>query len=297
MPMKSIKPKATSLIAKTLASSVLLSSCSPNTDIELLSSVHDSAFDTNSSKGVSLSLVLNDDMKQKLTEIEPLVQEVINNPEVAHDLAANPQDFCKSRGYEFSFDMDDAIYKLIIALGNEKINKALKDNDFSRFIQLCTDLHLMNQDQIVKFDMIFKSHEEEEIFKTLATQLNGTMVETRGVGMAVFVSIVLVVAIVITLTVGMEEDQNTQPSSDCKVASDSITANNLSFLHYHNTNSVVLDMWALKDKNMNTCQLVSNYKGALAKQIVDYLKNNRPSVFEQFSEVQITEFLKSNMII
>lgn len=59
----------------------------------------------------------------------------------------------------------------------------------------------------------------------------------------------------------------------------------------------ISDIWALKDKQVTNYQLASNYKTFLSQQIVSYLKENKPAIFERFTETQISEFLKSNMIV
>ena len=71
----------------------------------------------------------------------------------------------------------------------------------------------------------------------------------------------------------------------------------LSFLHCSDPNYSVSDVWGLKDRNVSDYQLVSGYKSFFANQLVSYLKVNKPDLFTKYSEVQISEFLKKNMIV
>lgn len=69
------------------------------------------------------------------------------------------------------------------------------------------------------------------------------------------------------------------------------------FLHSTNPNYSVLDVWALKNKKVNDYQLVSGYKSFFVNQLVAYLRVNKPDIFEKYSEMQISEFLKKNIVV
>ena len=303
--MKSMKTKVNSLTAKGLATSMLLVSCTPNADFDqkvVEQSDINSDKDITDSKGVSISLSLNEETKQALRDIAPLVQEIIDNPKVAQELSKDPESFCKQRGYNFTIDLDDAIFKVIVALGNEEINEALKNNDFEKFMQLCADMKLLEAGQKVKLNALFQNEDEQEIFNAIAYELNGETIETRSVAFWLAVSVVLVIAIILTYTVGMDESlsiddekvpiQQLKPdlqSEDNVLPKDKIniiTSQKMqSFLHYADPNYSVLDVWALKNINVSDYQLVS------------YLKVNKPDVFTKYSEMQISEFLKKNIIV
>ena len=157
--MKSMKTRAKSLVEKSLATSMLFASCTPNADI---AQIIDEQSGTNpesdiiNSKGVPISLSLNEETKQALREIAPLVQEIIDNPEVAQELSKDPELFCKQRGYDFTIDLDDAIFKVIIALGNNEINEVLKNNDFEKFMQLCADMKPLKHVALL-FGLLYQS--------------------------------------------------------------------------------------------------------------------------------------------
>ena len=255
---------------------MLLASCTPNADFDQImveQSGINSEKDITDSKGVSISLSLNEETKQALRDIAPLVQEIIDNPKVAQELSKDPESFCKQRGYNFTIDLDDAIFKVIVALGNEEINEALKSNDFERFMQLCADMKLLETGQKVKLNVLFQNEDEQEIFNAIAYELNGETIETRSVAFWLAVSVVLVVAIILTYTVGTEESpvddenvslQRLEPglqSEDNVLSKDQInicTSKRMqSFLHCTDPNYSVLDVWALKNINVSDYQLVS----------------------------------------
>ncbi len=76
-----MKTKFDSTIAKALASTVLVSSCSPDAGLLQPLSEHDNSpnQELNSSKGVSISLNINDKMREDLKSLEPLVTEILKD--------------------------------------------------------------------------------------------------------------------------------------------------------------------------------------------------------------------------
>jgi hypothetical protein len=300
--MKRLKSKSNSTITKTLASSILLASCTPSEDF--YSHNYDENY-VNQSKGAAISLYLDDKTKEMLINIAPLVQEIIDNPEIAEEISNDPVSFCKARGYSFTINLDDAIFRVITALGNKDINDALKNNDFEEFIRLCSENGLLDEKQGIALNTMFRSDEDQEIFYSIAKQLNGVSIETRSVALVIAVSVVLVIAIVLTYTIGLDYEEEILPGVD-NVPQELATVNRNDFgmrlspqpfIHNAKPDYSVLDVWALKNKKTDTYQLVSKYKSLLAEQIISYLKKEKPEVFDNFSEMQISEFLKRNMIV
>ena len=139
-------------------------------------------------------------------------------------------------------------------------------------MQLCADMKLLETGQKVKLNVLFQNEDEQEIFNAIAYELNGETIETRSVAFWLAVSVVLVVAIILTYTVGTEESpiddenvslQRLEPglqSEDNVLSKDQInicTSKRMqSFLHCTDPNYSVLDVWALKNINVSDYQLV-----------------------------------------
>lgn len=109
-----MRTKFDSTIAKALASTVLVSSCSPDASfLQPLSEHEDSTSkELNDSKGVSISLNINDKMREDLNNLEPLVNEILNDSTAAKEFAANPNLFCTQHGYAMTLDSNDSIMKV-----------------------------------------------------------------------------------------------------------------------------------------------------------------------------------------
>lgn len=285
--MKELKNKSTKVMANALAASVLLTSCSQGGDFDYYLPQESSTSDCPETNGVPISLTLTEETRTALLQLEPLVQEIIENPSTAHEFAANPKLFCEKRNFPFSIDENDAVFKIILALGDNDINAAITASDFELFMQLCESKGLLDERQVSNINVVFQSEEEQQIFESIALQLNGKSIETRSVAMVVVVSVVVALAIVITLTVGYPEQ------NDDRIA----CADNFSFMHNIGENKAVLDIWALKNKDYKDYNVVGQYQSYFANSIVSYLKKYRPNIFDNYSESQIQEFLKRNMIV
>lgn len=310
--MSNLKSKGSSFVTKTLAGSILFASCAPDATIEQTlndqAENQNHAKETENNKGVPISLNLDEATKASLNQLAPLVQEIILRPETAKDFAKNPNLFCIKRGYNLTFEMDDAIYRVIAALGNEKSNAAIQNNDFDSFIQTCNELHLLDENQQVQLNLVFQNDEEQELFNSIAQQLNGEKIETRSVALVLAVSVALALAIVLVYTVGLGDgdlpgDIVRPPLNPDYSIPDSFPgivrpiSPQQAFLHSNNPNHSVFDVWALKNKNIHTYQVVSEYKSHLASQITAFLKEKKPEIFNNVTETQLYEFLKRNMIV
>ena len=88
-----MRTKFDSTIAKALASTVLVSSCSPDASfLQPLSEHEDSTSKKlNDSKGVSISLNINDKMREDLNNLEPLVNEILNDSTAAKRICCQPK--------------------------------------------------------------------------------------------------------------------------------------------------------------------------------------------------------------
>lgn len=287
--------KLNSAIAKTLASSVLLSSCSP--DASLLQSlkeqksVQDKELDE--SKGVAISLSLNEETREKLNQMEPLVGEILQDSISAKEFAESPEEFCQKRGYELMFNENDSILQMLKALGNVEIRKALEVNDFETYFSLCAKMGIFNSQQTVQLNSIFKTKEDREIFEAISRDL-GLNAKTRSVAAYIVVSVVVVIAIAITLTFGIDSIRSVK--DEVHPVNDSINNGDLAILKLNNPEYMVINLWALQH-DVDMYQVVSEYKNIFVDQILTQLKKQESQALTKYSENQVSEFLKINLVV
>jgi len=273
--MKRLNTKATRVISGVISSSLLLSSCTNGGTYLLLD---DEPNTENQSTGVSISASLDEETINMLKEITPLVNDILADKEVAKEFAKDPYAFCENN-YGFSFDLSDPVLNLLLALGDEALNETLENGDIDRFLDLCIEKGFINENQEVEIGITLNNEQDQEMQEILSLLgVKAGVVETRSVALWAVVSVVVVIAIIITYTVGAAQAQ--------KIVENTI-----------NPNLSILNLYALKGDNSKSYQLVSKYKERLTNNIIKTLEKRDPDVFTKFTEQQISEFIKSNMIV
>lgn len=64
----------------------------------------------------------------------------------------------------------------------------------------------------------------------------------------------------------------------------------------NNPEHMIINMWALKH-DVDCYQVVAGYKEFMANQVVKHLKGVNSPALAKYSEQQISEFLKGNMLV
>lgn len=155
-------------------------------------------------------------------------------------------------------------------------------------ISISPDMHFIQLNSLVK------NEEEQKLFKAIALEINGESLSTRSVAIYGIVTVLIAIAIVVTITVGFSnrEDASTL-SNELK---DSVCNNTTNVLKINNPEHMIINMWAL-NHDIDSYQVVSGYKRFLTKQVIVHLKETNSPVLAKYSEKQISEFLKGNMLV
>lgn len=77
---------------------------------------------------------------------------------------------------------------------------------------------------------------------------------------------------------------------------DSVCNNTTNVLKINNPEHMIINMWTL-NHDIDSYQVVSGYKRFLTKQVIAHLKETNSPVLAKYSEKQISEFLKGNMLV
>lgn len=139
------KEKLLKAAALALIPSILRPSCSEYFGGDDIVSINEGT-STNPEASVAIALNLDKEEKQLLDFITMLSKDIVDNPLVAQQFAKSPDTFTKIYGVEkLQINFDDAIWKLILALGDEDIHSAIKRDDISLFLSLCDKKGLIKE--------------------------------------------------------------------------------------------------------------------------------------------------------
>jgi hypothetical protein len=106
----------------------------------------------------------------------------------------------------------------------------------------------------IQLNSLVKNEEEQKLFKAIALEINGESLSTRSVAIYGIVTVLIAIAIVVTITVGFSnrEDASTL-SNELK---DSVCNNTTNVLKINNPEHMIINMWAL-NHDIDSYQVVS----------------------------------------
>jgi len=175
-PKKKItKETLKKVVVGVLIPAILLPSCSPyfldENDVVKINNqdTANNSITENLRNSVAVPIDLTEEDMRFLEFLEKLVTDILENPRVARELASSisnkeiagnlkntsSQSIAKTYGVEdLNIDFDDALWKLIVALGDEDLHNAVMAQDIPLFFSLCESRGLiaeLKESDIVKY--------------------------------------------------------------------------------------------------------------------------------------------------
>lgn len=134
------KKQLNSVVSGVLATSILTSSCTCYSVGVLAESEDDlyKKYEPVVNVGDNLlSITLNQEDVACMIALQRLGIDIFNDPQVAKEVVMDPTNVLSRYGFEGEVKMDDAVMKIVLALGDEEINNAIKEKNIHKFIDLC----------------------------------------------------------------------------------------------------------------------------------------------------------------
>jgi hypothetical protein len=104
---------------------------------------------------ITVPVTLNSEDAKFLNFIIEITGDIVDDPLIARQFANNELPIAEIYGVEnLEINMDDALWKLIIALGDESIHNATMTNDINLFFSLCEERGLLselNESDVVRY--------------------------------------------------------------------------------------------------------------------------------------------------
>ncbi|MDR0811810.1 MAG: hypothetical protein LBN23_06035 [Paludibacter sp.] len=135
--------KLTQIVAGTIATSVLVSSCDlAQLSYNLDNNVYEqlaankiagtAMFDINKSN-------LSDEVIQKTVIISKLVEELVNDNALAKQFTENPKEYLKQRGWDLEINLSDYEISALRAFGDDDVMASIKNDDLPSFLRICKE--------------------------------------------------------------------------------------------------------------------------------------------------------------
>lgn len=271
----------------TVSESIMASSCTPyftQQDEDSLYLESNTSFDLGGI-AIPITMDISQEDRNYIVFLQKLAIDIIANPIIAKEFSKHPDLFIARYGYNETVNLDDGMLKMTVALGDEDIYRAIKANDIKLFYNLCKKKNLSNIPQkndigkysnYIKTKMIEKGVINEKDLQALPWWLIGIFV-------AVYYGAVAAVGLEtavyyhcwqVTEVYGMVQERN------------------IDLLMEDNP---TLNIWFLKGSTDDTYYAANTFIENQIDDIIDILKEENTSVFENYNEENFRNFLKINM--
>lgn len=283
--MKKAKRLLKNVAVVTLVPSILLPSCSEYFINDDITHINENMND-NQNGAVAIELKLTSDERKLLDFITNLARDIVDNPVIAQQFAKSPEDFAKIYGVEdLQLNFDDAIWKLILALGDEDIHTAVKENNTSLFLSLCDEKGLISalsdSDLSVFHDILNKN---PELIKT-----RSSLVLVLAAGIAVVGAGVAGVAIVAgaaaSLAAAIHDTVTFWDGSESRSAAQVM----------NNRAPQAYQVWVLKNKDKDTYVMLSEYQDKLVDECIDALQERFPDEMQTVDLNELRQVIAINL--
>ncbi|GHT61474.1 hypothetical protein FACS189451_03580 [Bacteroidia bacterium] len=286
--MLKINKHVTRVVAGAVSAGVLMPSCVPAGSYDdLLYNVDHPQKDLGQN-AIPIRLNVSPNQAAYIEFLQKLSEDIIKYPVVAKQFHNNPKLFMERYGYRGDINLDDDLLRLIIALGDDDINRAIKLGDAGLFIDLCSEKGLLNNNL--------------ELYANLRDQLNKQLSDLglelptveelqAGVAFALIITVLIALAIVVNVTVTVSKTDDISGAGGKReyqqvCMQQSITENNPVFY-----------VWFMKQKGDKSFILVDEYMERQIDGIISKIKEKNPGYFEKTSEMDFRNLIKLNTVI
>lgn len=283
--MKTPNKNVTRLVAAVSTVGVItpsLPSCAFQ-DYEIISS-------ENLPKGISaIELDLTKDELEYLHFMQKLSDDIVKYPIIAQEFTKNPQLFLEKYGYKESINLDDNILKLILALGDEDINKAINVRDVKTVLKLMKEKNLLNNIDNTYSYINIQEEKVKEILSLMGVESENLECYSCVPGICYFGVLVVAVYIAAAVSVAAAGVTAGVAAASWTYIESFIANNSADFLDQNSS----LKIWSLKNKANDTHFAVDLYIEEQVNEMIDIVKSYDIS----FDEEKMKDFLKINILI
>jgi hypothetical protein len=286
--MLKMNKHVTKVVAGTLSTSILAHSCIPFSGYDDLLYNFEVQSEEFGKNAIPIRLKFDPNQAAYMGFIQKLSEDIIKYPVIAKQFYNNPDIFLERYGYKGDINLDDDLLKLIIALGDDDINRAVKLGDAGLFIDLCSKKGLLKN--------------TNEMYASLRNQLDKQLTDMglelpsveelqAGVAMALLITVLIGFIIVVNITVTWTStDDVTNPGGGRELTAQ----NNLKYITEQNP---VLYVWFMKQKENKSFVLVDKYTEHQIEGLISQIKERNPVYFEKNSEEDLRNLIKLNTIM
>jgi hypothetical protein len=287
--MKTPNKHLTRLIGTATITGILGASCKPYSDNQIVISASLPAKGTH-----AMELDLTKDELDYLRFISKLSDDIVKHPVIAREFAKNPQLFIEKYGYNATIDLDENLMKLVLALGDEDINKAINAGDVKMVLKLMENKNLLNDFSNSYSSVNFSEEQTKEILTLMGVDIED--IECYSCTPAVFCVILLAVVFLYVgaVTIGAAA---LVAALGLALWVETATYGRLNYGSNFLEKNTPLKIWSLKGNSNDTYIAVDHYIEKQVDRVISIIKSHEESNIKRFDEKKMREFLKLNLLM
>jgi hypothetical protein len=286
--MKRPNKHVTRFVAATAATGMLLPACEPYLNNSIFMSENLPARGAH-----AIEFDFTQAELDYLRFIQKLSDDIVQHPMIAQAFAHNPKLFLEKYGYNEPIDLDEGMLKLVLALGDMDINRAINVGDIGLVLKLMEEKGLLNDlantyshlnisEERAKEMLLAMGFDKDEIeYFAFCIPFPAICVVVVLVGFylgAVAMNTAAVAALgYIALAIAEHVEVFGAPSNGSKFLDDNLP----------------LKIWSLKGNSNDTYIATDIYLEDQVDKVIDLVKSHNSS----FDEKKMREFLKLNILM
>lgn len=241
---------------------------------------------------VAIEIPLSQQNLAYLAFLDKLGKDIIQDFRIAKEFSENPQLYFQKYGYNELVDLDENMLKLILALGDEDINKAISLGDIRQVLVLMRDKGLFNLNSYNQIELTEK--QKQELFSTLNMDQPQ---EDLLCGIAAVCVFYVAVAVVSVAAVAYTAAAGVTAVAALGVYTSVSTYGNTASLQRFLDDNPVLKIWSLKGDREKTYVATNLYIEEEVNKALDAIEEINPSAFEKENTRRILEnIIKLNIL-
>ncbi len=283
-----INEKLKKSIATVLIPSILLPSCTTYDEYFInddVSSINNKLPIKPLDESIAVPLIINTNDYKLLYFINEIAKDIIKTPLIAKEFAKNPREFASAYGLnDLNINLDDQLWQLVLALGDEDIHNAIITNDIAGYISLCSEKGLISKIQ------------KNELARYQANIIAPDDPQTKSgivaAGIAAFAVVMIITGVGCGVgtaagAVNVEQYGNTRTYTWGNEVTGAIESRD----------PQVYQIWTLKKGSENTHIMLSEYNQRIVDDCIDMLNKEFPNDMKDVDLQELRQIISLNMPI
>lgn len=281
------------VIAGLIVPAILTPSCSKsdyfiNDDVENINK--SMLTKTSNSIAVPINIKLDSRDQIVLDFMMKLIPDIIKNPRIAQQFATDPESIFEIYEIEnININLDDGLWKLIIALGDEDIHSAVTSNDISLFFFLCDKKGLISElkeSELIKNQqlLIVNEGDEEVIYRSGVMAAGVVVFVVTGGGCAV-----------VGANSAVGYDQYVGYESYAIYSTETFWGPESSSV-MSKRDPVAYQILKIKSNNEKTAIMLSEYHERMINECIEALQEHFPDKIQHVDMIKLRQLIALNLV-